>query len=293
MSAPEDSAGHSNPVSRPVRAIRPAVAIPIYKTDLTPAEVLSIERCVAVLGRWSIHFVGPVRLASHLEALCRRFGAGAGVALQHKTFADDYFSGITGYNRLMRSIDFYRAFAGHSHLLIAQTDTLVISDELAAWCERDVSYVGAPWFVGGSEPQTPLQFSGVGNGGFSLRRLADVERVLASFRRIPNFVKSRAEGQGGPVSWFRRFKHGYWRAYTVEPFFPSANEDLFWGVLVPAACEFFKVPSPEEAIGFAFEVAPRHLHALNGHRLPFGCHAWERYDRRFWEEQLPWVRPLG
>ncbi len=269
--------------------IRPAVAIPIYKTELTAAEVLSIERCAEVLARWPLNFVGPRRLQSHLEGLARRFGSG----FQVKTFADDYFSGITGYNRLMRSIDFYRSFADHSHLLIAQTDTLVISDELASWCERDVSYVGAPWFVGGSEPSLPLRFSGVGNGGFSLRRLDDVVRVLASPRRIPNIVKSRSEGIDGPVSWFRRFKHEYWRAYTVEPFFPSANEDLFWGVLVPAACDFFKVPSPEVATGFAFEVAPRHLYELNAQRLPFACHAWERYDRGFWEEKLPWVRTLA
>ncbi|MEY2653815.1 MAG: hypothetical protein RLZZ524_843 [Pseudomonadota bacterium] len=273
-------------MSEPSSAIRPAVAIPIYKTGLTAAEVLSITRCADVLGRWPLYFIGPERLRPHLDDLCRRFGAG----FQVKTYADAYFSGITGYNRLMRSVDFYRSFTGHSHLLIAQTDTLVIADELAAWCERDVSYVGAPWFVGGSEPTWPLAFSGVGNGGFSLRRLDDVVRVLQTPRRIPNFVKSRSGGARGPVLWFRRFKHEYWRAYTFEPLFPSANEDLFWGVLVPAACDFFKVPRPEDAIGFAFEVAPRHLYDLNANRLPFGCHAWERYDRQFWEEQLPWVR---
>jgi hypothetical protein len=35
------------------------------------------------------------------------------------------------------------------------------------------------------------------------------------------------------------------------------------------------------------------LYELNGHELPFGCHAWERYDRAFWEEQLPFLRALA
>lgn len=268
--------------------IRPVIAIPIYRTELTAAEVLSIERCVSVLARWPIQFIGPTRLRGHLEDLCRRFQGQGQLGVM--TFQDEFFAGISGYNRLMRSIEFYRAFAGHTHLLIAQTDTLVISDELSSWCERDVSYVGAPWFIGGSSPNMPLQFDAVGNGGFSLRRLDDFMRVLGKMRRIPNFVKSRSGSSRGPVRWFRTLKHEYWRAYTVEPFFPSANEDLFWGVLVPAVCPFFKVPQPEEAIGFAFEVEPRHLYALNGQRLPFGCHAWERYDRAFWEEHMPWVR---
>jgi hypothetical protein len=25
---------------------------------------------------------------------------------------------------------------------------------------------------------------------------------------------------------------------------------------------------------------------MNGGNMPFGCHAWERYDRRFWEPHL-------
>jgi hypothetical protein len=25
---------------------------------------------------------------------------------------------------------------------------------------------------------------------------------------------------------------------------------------------------------------------MNNHRLPFGCHAWPRYDRMFWEPYL-------
>lgn len=267
-------------------APQPAAAIPLYKTELSAAEKISIDRTVEVLAGRSLYLVGPVRLQSHLQTMCRRYGQ----RLRHKTFDDRFFAGIKGYNALMRSKAFYQSFSDHSHLLIAQTDALVLSDRLDEWCARGFSYVGAPWFVGGSEPRQPLEFLGVGNGGFSLRKVSDFLQVLATPRHIPNFIKSSARGQAGVLNLLRRIKHQRWFAYNVEPLFPTSQEDLFWGILVPAACPFFRVPKPEEAIGFSFEVAPRMLYELNGRQLPFGCHAWEKCDRAFWEEQLPFLK---
>lgn len=190
----------------------------------------------------------------------------------------------------MRSREFYAAFSGFSHVLIAQTDSLVLRDELETWCGKDYAYVGAPWFVGGSEPRHPLEFLGVGNGGFSLRRIADFLRVLAHPRRIPNFLRVQVGDVGLRGGWAQRFKHEWLMAYNFKPLFPTLHEDLFWGILVPAVCPFFRVPEPAEASRFAFEAEPQFLYALNGGKLPFGCHAWERYDREFWLRALPELR---
>ncbi|MBL8288067.1 MAG: hypothetical protein JNL85_08795 [Rubrivivax sp.] len=270
-------------------AARPAVAIPLYKPGLTAAEKLSIDRTVDVLVDRALFLVGPAKLESYLAGVCSRYAQ----RLRYKTFEDRFFAGIKGYNALMRSKDFYRSFGDHSHVLVAQTDALVLSDQLDLWCAREYSYIGAPWFAGGSVPRQPLEFLGVGNGGFSLRRVGDFLRVLETPRRIPNFIKSRSGGEAGLSNLVRRIKHERWFAYNVEPLFPTSNEDAFWGLLVPAVCPFFRVPGPEDAIAFAFEVAPRLLYEMNGHRLPFGCHAWERCDRPFWEEQLPFLRTLA
>lgn len=266
----------------------PAVAIPVYKHELSAAEKISIDRVVEVLNCRNLFLIGPARLESHLAALCTQYRQ----RLRYKTFNDAFFSGIKGYNALMRSKDFYRSFSDHGYLLVAQTDALVISDRLDFWCERDFSYVGAPWFVGGSEPRLPPEFLGVGNGGFSLRKVSDFLRVLNTPRRIPNFLKSRAGASAGLLNLPRRLKHERWFAYNVEPFFPRSNEDFFWGILVPAVFPFFRVPRPEDAMGFAFDAAPRWLYELNRHELPFGCHAWERYDRQFWEEKLPFLKTV-
>ena len=267
----------------------PAVAIPVYKTTLSAAERLSIERTVAVLGRHALFLVGPRRLTGWMEGLCAQHAGRLGF----KVFDDRCFSGIRGYNALMMSRTFYGAFAGHSHLLIAQTDALVLSDELLAWCASGYSYIGAPWFEGGNEPREPLRLAGVGNGGFSLRRLDHFAQALATLRRVPNTVKS-SSGSAAPMARLvRKIKHEWWLAWNRPPLLPTSNEDVFWGVLVPAVCPFFRVPSPEQALAFAFEVAPRHQFELNGRRLPFGCHAWERCDRGVWAEQLPFVREAG
>jgi hypothetical protein len=66
----------------------------------------------------------------------------------------------------------------------------------------------------------------------------------------------------------------------------SRNVDIFFS---DKAIEFlpeFKVASFEEGLRFGFEVAPRKCFELNGKKMPFGCHAWARYDRSFWEPHL-------
>lgn len=264
-------------------ATRPVVVIPTYKAALSAQEKLSVDRAVEILGQHAIFFIGPRHLNAQLQSLCQHYGHG----VQSSTFDDRYFAGIKGYNALMRSRSFYGAFSDYSHILIAQADTLVLRDELQTWCEQDYAYIGAPWFVGGSQPRQPLEFLGVGNGGFSLRRVADFLRVLARPRHIPNFIKSQKGGTDDDGNTVRRLKHEWLLAYNFEPLFPTSNEDFFWGILVPAACPFFRVPGLAAASRFAFEVEPRQLYALNGGQLPFGCHAWERYDRDFWLQVLP------
>ena len=44
---------------------------------------------------------------------------------------------------------------------------------------------------------------------------------------------------------------------------------------------------PEEAIAFSFELSPSYLYKLNGNYLPFGCHAWYKYEyENFWKQHI-------
>jgi hypothetical protein len=102
------------------------VVIPVYQATLTDQELFSIKTAVSVLASHAIYFVGPARLTSFLHQLSQQFER----PFSYKTYPDHYFASIDGYNRLMLSSDFYQAFEHYQYILIAQTDSLVFSDEL-------------------------------------------------------------------------------------------------------------------------------------------------------------------
>jgi hypothetical protein len=64
------------------------------------------------------------------------------------------------------------------------------------------------------------------------------------------------------------------------------HEDYFWAYEAGRYVKEFRIPQPSEALDFSFETAPRYCLAANSGRMPFGCHAWTKYDRAFWEPFL-------
>jgi hypothetical protein len=175
---------------------------------------------------------------------------------------------------------------------------LVLSDRLEEWLSRDFDYIGAPWFKPQKKPENGLWR--VGNGGFSLRNVEAHLRVLrrkvikgSAYRlkgkiRLKTQNASRELGQYERKQLWYRMLHPTREKINVEEEakrFPH-YEDLFWSFEAPKFDEEFKVPTPKEALSFAFEVAPRWCFEKNGRRLPFGCHAWAKYDREFWIEIL-------
>ena len=64
------------------------------------------------------------------------------------------------------------------------------------------------------------------------------------------------------------------------------HEDAFWSFDAERFSPGFRRATVDEGLRFAFESAPRRCFELTGHKLPFGCHAWERFDRAFWEPYL-------
>jgi hypothetical protein len=256
-----------------------AVVVPVYRLLTDPAERLSLEQTLETLTDYPVYLVGP----SSLQAYFDQLRIDLNTRLQSITFADQYFASIEGYNHLLLSKKFYQAFDDFEYLLIAQTDALVLSDELEFWCKKQYSYIGAPWFEGYTAPILPLALTSVGNGGFSLRRVPDFLKVLSRPRIFKNTLM-----QSWPGNWrstiYRYLKDYHSFVFSDTHLNIDVNEDLFWGLFVPARCSFFKVPRAQDAIAFAFEAYPEHLYQLNHHRLPFGCHAWQRYQPEFWRQ---------
>jgi hypothetical protein len=259
-----------------------AVVVPIYQPLTNPAERLSLQQTLDTLTDYRVYVVGPHKLAPYFNQLRAEFDS----RIQHKTFADYFFVSVEGYNDLLLSRRFYQAFDEWEYMLIVQTDALVLSDALEAWCAKKYAYVGAPWFDGYTTPTLPLRLCSVGNGGFSLRRIPDFLKVLSRPRIFKNVLMQ--SWPGNLLSTVYRYVKDYHSfVYGNAHLNVDVNEDLFWGLFVPNRCSFFRVPTPNEALAFAFEAHPDFLYKLNNGQLPFGVHAWSRYQPEFWKAVLP------
>lgn len=66
----------------------------------------------------------------------------------------------------------------------------------------------------------------------------------------------------------------------------SLIEESFWTNRAMHYYPEFKIAPLELALRFSFECVPRYCFEKNNNNLPFGCHAWQKYDKKFWEPYL-------
>jgi len=255
-----------------------AVIVPVYRWPLTDSEAFSLYYTVKNLKAWDIYFVGPDTLAkSFPEDYLEK-------KLQYISFKDECFASIDSYNSLLTSREFYTAFINYKSVLIVQTDALVLRDEIERWANSGYSYIGAPWFEGFDGPTTEYKFQGVGNGGFSMRSVGDSLMALSN----PLITRWKLSSRLKSYITVAMRKISSKDVFHNHPGQPqnTINEDLFWCITVPRYCSFFKIPTAEIALQFSFEVAPEIMFFRSNRSLPFGCHAWERYNRSFWINTL-------
>jgi hypothetical protein len=264
-----------------------AIVTPLHRFPLTPDEEISIRHLRQHLGHFDRYVIGPKKLPAE-------FGD-----FRLKRFPRRFFESIQSYSKLFITKEFYRAFAGYEYILIYQTDCLVFSGNLEEWCRTGWDYVGAPWFKDFS-PDPSGGMWAVGNGGLSLRKVSAALAVLTSTKwrmHDPKELGSRIQ-RFGSIPQLRRllvsfrtflFRCGYHnnlrqltREFNENPY----NEDCFWAFQARKVVPDFMIPTPQQAVAFSFEVAPRFCFQQNSGRLPFGCHAWPKYDREFWEPYL-------
>jgi hypothetical protein len=223
---------------------------PIYKASLSVAEQRSVLQGRNVLAAYVRVLVCP----KHLDVSAY---LAIDADLQIERFDDVHFQSIASYNQLMMNPSFYARFRAFTFMLIYQTDAWVFRDELLSWCQKGYDYIGAPWVELPPVSKKPiinlsaLLLGKVGNGGFCIRNI----------------------------------KKHYYSALIFRPlsFVFSKNEDFFWCYFMPKLNPFYRIPSATEALPFSFELAPSHCFEQNNQQLPFGCHAWEKYEPEFWK----------
>jgi len=237
--------------------MKPIILIPIYKEKLSETERVSLVQCCKVLGKYDISLVCPSGL--NIGEYARVFN-NLSVKFQTQEFDESFFESTKTYNLLMLSADFYKRFSDYDFMLIYQLDAYVFKDELNYWCEQGYDFIGAPWnrydFL---RNKIHLIEAGV-NGGFSLRKISSFIKVL------------NGEGSGKMI---------------LKDFISSGrNEDGFFSIQAKMIDPTFKVAPYDVAMNFSFEHKPEKLYEMTGHKLPFGCHAWEKCNPQFWEKNM-------
>lgn len=249
------------------------VIFPLYKCP-SPLERAFLENGMRLTANFKQVIVAP-------EGLKVDETFGMLEKLEVKRFSRHYFEGIKGYNQLMLSKDFYRAFVQFDFLLIHQSDVFLFKDELQHWCNRDYDYIGAPWFRADKLKNNFLadvwqslklafkknklyaqRHNTTGNGGLSLRKIATALKVLESAN--PSLLKK----------------------YSLADE-PAHNEDIFWSLEAPRIMPAYCKPDLKEALQFAMEFQAEKAFHYIGDQLPFGCHAPLKHDFNFWKQHIP------
>lgn len=204
-------------------------------------------------------------------------------------FADYFFEGIEGYNSLMLSKEFYDRFSDYEYMLIHQADAYIFKPELVYWCNLGYDYIGAPWYRENKSKSDdmkrwkmkyiPFIYSArkriekrywfmideVGNGGFSLRKISTFINVL---NNVPEKVLDK----------------------YLQIECNTYNEDAFWAMDAPKYVSSYKKPEFKEALRFSIEMGPLACYEILGRELPFGCHAFNKFEPDFWKQFIPFLK---
>lgn len=261
---------------------RVAIATFLYQKELTRKQEISVTHLLHFLGGYDKYLVLP----PYLQTL-QSGGFGT------KTFPSRYFKSRFTNSILLLRREFYEAFSDYEYLLIYELDALVFSDQLLDWCDKGYDFIGAPWI----KSQMIRRYNypdAVGNGGFSLRRVESYiraidaakkpisqvykEMALASLKKVKN-----VEGLGKCLKKIGKRCKKIWAQSASHR--TLLQEDRYWAFEAPKRYPL-KMPSVDEALAFSFEVGPRYCFERNHNTLPFGCHAWQKYDEQFWHPYL-------
>jgi len=261
-----------------------AIVVPCYKRELSATERIAYRRLWELYSHLPIVMMAPPWLdvsdyvAEHPSLKVERFE----------------FLTVRDYSQLLLQSHFYERFRDFHYILIYQLDCYFLRDELLEWCQRGYDYIGSPLFHGYEPPQPEGKLWCVGNGGFSLRNVEAALKVLASRKRYLTPIQYWAQtpSEPGLFSKITRFFSGLLRLTRIHndirwATLSNFNEDIFWSINAPHFWPGFKLPDLKTGLQFAFDYAPAHCYEQAGHRLPFACHAWQRYDLPFWQKFIP------
>lgn len=256
------------------------IVIPLYKSDISQIERASLGQCLKILSRWPFCFVIPRNL--DISQYSRILNS-THCSYKFETFDEENFISLKSYSKLLLKADFYERFSEFDYMLIYQLDCWVFKDELKYWCEQGFDFIGAPWF----EKDNKMHFAG--NGGFSLRKIKAFLNILNSKAFFPLkviFAENRKSKMilnilNFPCNIYR-FLYQYIKLNGIDII--QQYEDIAFVRYGHYLYKEFKIAPPDIALKFSFETQPERLYKENDFNLPFGCHAFKKYNPDFWKQ---------
>lgn len=238
------------------------VVIPVHKEHLDEYEQISFIQATNILKEYQITLVAPegFRAEDYSELTSKEIGI--------EIFDPRYFKSIQEYSKLCCSKDFYNRFSQYKYMLIYQLDAFVFCDKLLEFCEKGYDYIGAP------VPHVLWPFIGtrIGNGGFSLRKIKTMLRIVDAKSKVKETLQSRPQNE----------KEEIYR-----------NEDQFIALSLLYLKERgidITMPSEADAYRFAIEFNIDGIYEGMKDHLPFGTHRW--HTNRF-DDWWPAIEAFG
>ncbi len=232
------------------------IIVPIYQEKISADEMLSLKLLEKHADGENIYFVAPEGLKMENYHKWGWYFA---------FFPKKYFTSVDGYTKLLLSSSFYERFKEYEHMLICQTDALLLKpvSQIKPFLISGYDYFGAPWPEGNEiyccsfkgisaftkflRPRTCY----VGNGGFSLR---NIPKTIALLREAEKYTH-------------------IW----------NAGEDCFFAYYGLKNDCGYRVAPTELAYEFAVEKDAREQIAKG--RKPLGIHGWRKFYPDFeWRE---------
>ena len=270
-----------------MKSYRCCIVIPLVNEVFTPQEIIAIQSLRRLDKQYPIYCIGTKDVFElNIMLLKSRL---PDWEIGFVSFDARYFKSVQTYSHLLMTSHFYTQFIAFEYLLVFQTDAMIVRGDLTKFIQLDKVYIGAPWIDKNRATQKLL----IGNGGLSLRKVDYFIEVT----RLNSISLSKW--------WFKFPQQRFLRWGVVGLLFPLFyvldvvvkvfGRSLFFDKMrlhsVAEDVSFARwlvqhhtdMPTLEEAVDFSFESNPRRCYEINNQRLPFGCHAWERYDLEFWQ----------
>ncbi len=261
-----------------------AIVVPLSKRPtLTPDEQISLRHATHYFSRYDKYLVAPAGATPERPGFRVKF------------FPTKFFGSIAAHARMITAPLFYKTFSDYKYILMYHLDSLALSDQLEQWCQTDLDYIGPPWI---NCPDSPwVKKERVGNSGFALIKVQSFLKVLYSPKPWVDPNQYWHEYYGSkpkyiqylnlPKKFLKRLPIFNSSRFHMFRWLQGRSEaDIFWSDEAIHYYPEFKIADVATGLRFAFEVSPRLCFERNHHQLPFGCHAWARYDRAFWEPYL-------